>query len=183
MPATAFAMSGDCKNTSFLGCRCNCSVAGCRKIAEVVPGSYDANSSGVAVRIDPSISRSALAALQELARALSAGEITQEEADQRAEELPAPAREAYQEVRKLNGPVAAVVASLLTSIAAISAAGLSSRSTIRAAEIKAEATIEAARIGAEPITAPETQAPVPRRKPPARRSELLQSTALAGPPM
>lgn len=179
VPAIGIGFAGHGYNNSIIGCSCSCPVPGCSRVIEIIPGVYNHDQEAVTVSISPSISPQALRALEKITKDLASGKISQEQADQLAETLPDEARRVYRKARTLNGPVAAVVASLITSIAGLAATTISGRSIIRAAEIQAEATIEASKLSSNraPDNNQVQSPPIPRLKPAPNKNLLLQSTA------
>jgi hypothetical protein len=114
--ATAFAIQDGTTNLTIKHCTTGCPQRDAS--AEIIPGLYDVKDGKLTVKIDPSISLEAQAAIDNLADRAKAGTLTMAEA-------------------VLYGAV-------ITTTGAITVAVIARGGTIKAASIQAAATIEAA---------------------------------------
>lgn len=84
-PATAFPVRPGVLEANYVGTRQGCPAPGCNRIGEVISGIYSAGAKGALnVLLDPSISPEALEALKDLISKVETGEITPEQAQEKA---------------------------------------------------------------------------------------------------
>jgi hypothetical protein len=123
-PASAVAFGGEAPPITIKGISTNCPI--CQGPSEIIPGKYEVVSDRLNLLLDPSISPTALAAVKDLAEAVSAGRISAEEAKRAAEKIHPKAGRLFDVANWSDQAKATLYAAIIGAAAVLGAAKIAS---------------------------------------------------------
>jgi hypothetical protein len=163
-PAKAIGLAPNISNATFINCGTNCPT--CNGDAEIIPGSCSTMDQRLKLLVHNTISMEALSALCRLAERAQSGEITPEEAQEKAEEIVPGTGKLFDVHNWSDQAKATLYASIIGAIAILVAAKIASapNQNINIQPV-VERVIEPADQNSSSVMAPTDTPPPPKRKP------------------